>query len=301
MPCKYLAMFSASILFTTTQLQAAVIPINLKPSSKWEIEYQADSCRLLRKFGEGDQSVILILNRFEPSESFRLTVIGKQMKAIGKQPELSITFGPTEAEQKIPYFVGNFGEDRPALFIQSEIRIAEASKDQIEKNKKTKFNEYFKYEPFGAAREAAVNSVTIDKPLRTPIKLETGSLGPPLAALGKCTDELLTHWGIDAVKHASLKRPALPANNPGEWVTVSDYPIDLLQKGTLGVVDFRLNVNESGKPSACSIQESTREKGFDKVVCDKILKRARFQPALAADGSAIASYFISRVRFDIPQ
>jgi hypothetical protein len=121
-----------------------------------------------------------------------------------------------------------------------------------------------------------------------------------MESLDKCIDELLTHWGIDVEKHKNLKRSPVPAQNPGRWIYSSDYPMDMLQIGQPALVEFRLSVSEDGKPTACHIQATTRPKEFDDAVCKSLLRRAAFEPALDSEGKPIASYWRSRVRFQIP-
>jgi len=119
-------------------------------------------------------------------------------------------------------------------------------------------------------------------------------------ALLTCTEELLTHWGIDVPAHRKLKQRPKPKNNPGSWLKPSDYPRDLVAKGAEGIVKFRLMVEETGKVSSCHVQQSTRPAGFDKAVCDTIGRRARFEPALDSEGRPIKSYWRSSARFVMP-
>ncbi len=42
-------------------------PLRLSPSSKWNVHYAEDSCRMGRSFGEGDQKVILVADRYQPA------------------------------------------------------------------------------------------------------------------------------------------------------------------------------------------------------------------------------------------
>lgn len=122
----------------------------------------------------------------------------------------------------------------------------------------------------------------------------------PLAALGKCIDNLLTHWGIDVEKHKTLKREAKPAESPDRWVVTGDYPRKMLDAGQPAIVNFRLSVGADGVPTGCHIQSTTRPKEFDDAVCKSVMRRASFIPALDAEGKPLASYYRNTVRFQIP-
>ena len=120
-----------------------------------------------------------------------------------------------------------------------------------------------------------------------------------MAAMRRCTDELLTHWGIDLEQHRHLTRGVRPASNPGNWLNSKDYPTKLLRQGMQGIVQIRLSIDERGKPTACHIQQSTRPAEFDAAVCDGLMRRAEFEPALGAEGEPVPSYWHSSVRFEI--
>ena len=139
--------------------------------------------------------------------------------------------------------------------------------------------------------------IEVTKALRQPFVLETGSLGGPLAAMRKCTDELLGHWGIDVAKHATLSRRATPKTDPRHWVKPSDYPSTMIMDGRRAIVHFRVNIDVGGKPTACHIQQSTRPKAFDDAVCKAIMRNAEFEPALDAEGAPIATYWLNTVTF----
>jgi len=74
----------------------------------------------------------------------------------------------------------------------------------------------------------------------------------------------------------------------------------MLYAGQSAIVEFRMIVSDDGSPASCHIQSTTRPKEFDKAVCGSLMKRARFKPALDADGKPLASYYRNTVRFAIP-
>lgn len=281
---------------------AAREPIQLAPSSQWEINYAADSCRLARQFGTGDWTTLLILDRFEPDDYFRVTMVGKRLKRRGESGDAKLQFGPTEAEQKIDFLVGETA-NRPSLVFSQAMRITpltDSEKEKLEAQYNPDVRQRFELPPIAPEREAAIMFLSLQLSGMPKVVLDTGSLGAPMNAFRKCMDELLSHWGIDVARHASLSKKLMPAEAPANWLRSSDYPMDLLRKGAQGLVHFRLSVDSEGKPTDCHIQRSTRPEGFDTAVCAALKRRARFEPALDKDGKPLASYYVNSVRFEIP-
>jgi Gram-negative bacterial TonB protein C-terminal len=292
-------------LLAPPSVLAAPTELHLKPTSKWNVNYADDYCRLARIFGDGDQQVVLFMDRYSPSEAFRLTFSGKLVKTSDIKQKIKLHFGPSEEKQEVAFTAGEMNKKMPALIIDSALTIAPRSSAELEakilaeKNKNFDPDSY-SYLPIGAARETAVTFLAMGAPLRKHLVLETGSMGKPMAALQTCMDELVTHWGVDVKRHAELTRRAVPLISSGKWLSASDYPMGLLNKGQPGIVNFRLSIDDKGVPSACHIQITLRERGFDDAVCKALIRKARFKPALDADKLPIASYYLSTVRFQIP-
>lgn len=274
-------------------------PLVLKPASAWHVDYAEDRCRLARQFGASNEQVYLFIDRYGPTEYFRLTLAGKPVKPMVEKADATVQFGPTEAEQKILSWHGNLG-NMPALIFANSIRLAPPTPLEYAAATKSDKDEWIDYAPIDEARQKAIKYLTVGKPLRRPVTLETGSMRAPFVALDKCIDNLMTTWGIDTEKHKMLTRATTPQQSPGKWVVSNDYPLNMLSAGQPAIVEFRLSVGADGVPTACHIQSTTRPKEFDDAVCKSVMRRARFDPALDAAGKPLASYYRNTVRFQIP-
>jgi Gram-negative bacterial TonB protein C-terminal len=187
------------------------------------------------------------------------------------------------------------GKELPGAFFRYT-QIVPLTEDQLQKMKSAAL---FKLEPIGKEREAAVKAITIKGPFRKNLILKINGLAKPLAELRKCGDALAASWGIDVIKHVDLQRPATPTQSTSKWIFSEDYPVDMLRQGARSLVQFRLMIDDTGTPTSCHIQQSNRLKDFDKLVCKAMMRRARFAPALAKDGTPIASYYVNSVFFQI--
>lgn len=271
-------------------------PIRLSPSSPWNAHYADNSCRLARQFGQGDNQSILIFNRFGPGDNFQLTFVGKLARKFYGAQKTQVRFGPNEQVQDVVVMEGTVGEN-PALIFPSSM--------DIEAPDPAKAKEPFVYDgipspELPAERTQAVNQVIIGKDGKTQLILETGSLGKPFAALSTCVDGLVQSWGIDPVANKKLSVRAIPVGNPAAWITTNDYPEDMWRAGQPAIVQFRLNIDANGTVTGCHIQETTRPKEFDDAVCGRLMKRAKFKPALDENGQPVATYWRNTVQFRLP-
>jgi hypothetical protein len=156
-----------------------------------------------------------------------------------------------------------------------------------------------KYDP--AAELAAATGVTaiaLGKGLTRPVRIETGALNEPMAALQSCTDDLMKSWGLDPQKHKTLAADAMPQGFP--W----------LPAGTIGFGDFaklagnanlvRVVVDASGKPTSCHITWPTLGEAANTKICRAVMEKATFTPAKDASGQAVASYWVGSPMFMMP-
>jgi TonB family protein len=285
----------APLLVGVPSIAAAKPPVELAPTTPWNVHYADDYCRLARMFGTDKQKITLSIEQDSPGSSFRMTLVGPMLGRQDQKGDASITFGEMP-EQKILFFPGTVGDDQPAWIFGDAVRLKPYTAEQRAAMDEVGYTNQEGNE-ITAADEQAVTSMVVGRPLRTPVRLMTGPMNAAFTAMRKCTDELLGHWGIDAARHRELTRSALPVGNPGKWLNSGDYPRDMLAKAQPGIVRFRLSVGADGLPTACHIQRSTNSKGFDDAVCKGVMRRARFTPALDKDGQPLASYYVNSVRF----
>lgn len=294
---------SSYICFANPAL-AEVGQVVLAPASKWNIDYARDSCTLGRKFSYDDKHITLYVTRFEPEDKFELVLVGNIIKKPKSIALLTVQFGEHEGKQVHSYYVSKTKDGTNALIMASSLTISAETNlwNQIfnQKKKKVKDEQPIEIKPITAEREKDVEYISFYENKDDIIKLQTGEMSEPFKALRACTDELISHWGINAELHKTKLQAVTPKNDPAKWVTPNDYPIHALLDGENAIIKFRLKINETGKAEECHIQQSIGDESFDKVVCDKVMSRAKFNPALDKDGNPMTSYYINKVRFQIP-
>ena len=270
---------------------------HLAPSSQWVVNWADQSCSLGRAFGEGDHKVTLFFDHFEPGDNFNLMVAGKRIDEVEGWPAAAVQFGPNE-EPSEATAVGAKTNDTPAIIFQGGQRIAPLTKvEKIARRRNAEDGPPFEPAPIGPAREKAATWLLISKIQHFDLLLDTGPMDAPLAALRDCSWDMVKSWGLDVEQQKHLSAKAYPTMPAYKWFSENDYPTAMLKSGSQAIVNFRVLVDATGKPTACQIQTSTRPKAFDDVVCANIMKRARFHPALSAAGKPVPSFWRQTVNF----
>lgn len=281
-----LAIFT-SLIFPAIASAKENPPISLTKTSKWEINYDDDSCHLLAKFGEGSQSAILRMTRYQPGDVFDLNIYGEPFKYGPTTMTVKIAFGAAPAEKR-EAITGQAGNKLPLLILNSQRIDNWTYKPDVTPP------------PITTAQEEQVKYIDLAIAGSKRFRLETGSLGAPMAAMRTCVSDLVKKWGFDPAQQAQLRRPATPTKSPGTWLVNGDYPSGSLRNGHNGLVQFRLDVDQSGAVAGCYVLHRTNPDDFADLTCKLLAKRAKFLPALDKDGNPLRSFFISKARFVIP-
>jgi hypothetical protein len=103
-----------------------------------------------------------------------------------------------------------------------------------------------------------------------------GSLAAPAKAIRACTEELVTHWQLDAAAHRTLTRRAYPLD-PQKLSAAFTYPkTPMARQG--GLTRFRLMINATGVPTSCKIIGPGGDSDFGRTTCATLMKAGAFSP-----------------------
>lgn len=293
---RSLALASTAIAIIASPVAAAQKPpILLAKTSKWEMQYNDDSCSLIAKFSEGDSEVLMVLTRTAPTDWFEMKLYGKMLRHGAIALPIDVAFGdqPLVKYQGMHATTTSTNKSRTG-----ETHTAIVPSLRIDGWKfPTKPTADLSVPAISAQQEQLVKSISFKMPGAKVYRLQTESLGPPFAAMRACPDDLLRHWGYDPAVQATLSRSAIPTENPGRWIRSSDFPSKPLSQGMNGYVRFRLDVDETGKVAGCRVLYRTNPDEFADLSCQLITKRAKFTPALDARGKPVKSYYINQIRW----
>lgn len=104
-----------------------------------------------------------------------------------------------------------------------------------------------------------------------------------------------------SAKPAFAPKLARPRGNPGAWVSPNDYPTRDLNEGNEGITRFRLSVTAQGKVTDCTVTQSSGFPSLDTATCDKLTRRAKFDPASDETGAQVSGTYSGAVRWQIPE
>lgn len=94
---------------------------------------------------------------------------------------------------------------------------------------------------------------------------------------------------------------ATPRGRPADWVTNDDYPSKALRAEEQGLVAFRLDVDALGFVTGCTVLISSGSEVLDETTCRLLPRRARFNPALDAEGKPVPGNWQSGITWAIPR
>jgi len=266
------------------------------PSSAWTLDYDDDSCALRRMFGAGENRVYLEFRRFEPDTSLQIVIASERMNA--RNPSNFRYRFSSEADWRdtpgINITLDN--EFSGVIFNTVLFRTPEGMTDPDR-------DAYLRSIDWRAQEREIVSrtdAITLRGAYRRELTLQLGPMGPPMAALNECIDELMTHWDIDVEAHKTLTRAAIPIDYTSSS-SMLDYPPKMLLRSMPGLVNIRLAIDETGRITGCHIQMPLSDPEFEESSCADIQHAFEFEPALDKDGKPIASYWVTGVRFIIAQ
>lgn len=261
------------------EAQAEAQPIAeeiLRPTSQWKVEYAERECRLTRNFGADQDLILFRLARGTSLTNYDIMLAGISIPKQSKGVDIKITISPQNSTQSFN------GENRDIP------------------NRKERILRWYDGDlvPILAGPKNQALFVTSDKNYH--VKLKMDDFPAALKAMETCHDDLLKGWGIDDPQMRALASMPEPKVSPGTWASTKDYPSDLIRAEVGGEVSFKLDVSAEGLPTSCLVIVSSKIDQLDKITCKIMMQRAKFKPALAADGGPAASYYINRVRWQVP-
>lgn len=274
----------------------------LSPSSEWTLKEYDDKCRMIRTFGAGEDAVTLWLDQGSPTPTFNVTLLGKPLRN-PYGPNISVRFTP-EPEYSRNYLYSESSKGRPVVTLFGVLLTPNASERALlglpPETQPAASPSAPRSDPgaLTTTRAAGITDIQIGRALARPLRLASGALDAPLAQLQACAERLERQIGVNSALAATPPRPV----NQSAWVArvQQGYPHYLARAGEEAVLDIRLTISTSGKPSFCEVQSVEGLTSFNDTACLLMLRYATFEPARNTAGEPLVARYRTRMTFKLP-
>ncbi len=152
----------------------------------------------------------------------------------------------------------------------------------------------------GSGARSGSDRHALERGLVKPVFMDTGALGEAAGALQACADDLVASWGLDAERHNTLTRPAMPARSTAGWIAGDTIPFGDFAKLSGGNNELRVMVDRAGKATSCHVQWPTLGAALNEKICKSVMEKSAFLPALDQQGEALDSYWTTSAFFLMP-
>jgi TonB family protein len=234
----------------------------------WQVDFGTASCRLIRNFG-GASDGRLEIERNWAFGGYGWTLFGAGLPEYNSAKPIEVVLGAETARR---FDTGGNGKlwwyDKDASLF-----AALPKNDQI--------------------------AVTGPKSLKVAAGLPKAAAA--VQALETCENELIKSWGSDAAQFRALAATAQPSGGVGRWVTNDDLTREDISRRREGDVTFLLTVDVAGKVSDCRVVVGSGHPSLDARTCSLLRSRASFRPARDATGQNVASFYVNKIRWQLPR
>ena len=260
--------------------------LKLAPQDEWKLREYPDKCRISRVFGEGENRTTLWIDQGGKEPNYNVTLIGHPLRnSYGNA--VRVQFGE-EKDSLRSYIRAKSSKGRPVLTMYG---VALAPPD-IDRKKDAEVEE------LNAERLEAIDIFRISESIVDPLEFDLGPMAAPMLFLRGCSEQLYITLARAQSSQSGKAQPPKMLNR-SRIAKLIRYPTYLVRAEMEGKIDFRLTIDNQGKPRNCNISASNRPQLFDDAVCLGLMKHAKFDPALDAKGQPTASYYFSGITFYI--
>lgn len=254
-------VIAACCVFGTT----SVAGNPLTPTANWVVDYRNDQCLASRVYGSPQSPLSLGIRPAINGETYLLIVARKHY---GPQPAEELQGTVDFGNGRIKSWLLEY-EAKTSRMDLYQFRISAGEMDQA------KTASHLKLSP--------PNAPDID------VKLE---LMPQLIkALEDCTANLKDYWNSDGEKNGRIAKSA--KGDLRKLFSSDDYPNEAFVRGQAGRSQLVLLIDESGKVAGCDVLSPSGVPVLDIMGCQVIRNRARFTPALDANGKPVRSTVVT--------
>ena len=270
---RFLRLLAAAAIVVPASPVAAQPQI---PENKWVVDWGEQRCSLVRRSG-GAEGVTMVLRaslgRHSPELILTKEGGGKPLPTL--DVEVDVTLAPEVAAMTA------FGQSLRSKRGERVLFVTNLPEDFFDR--------------FAASKEVAVHRKGSEL-----VRMAYTHAPAAIRSLRACNDNLLVAWGVDPKILNALKRKPAATGKPGAWFSGNEYPEAAIRERRSGSTVVRFTIGTDGRISDCVTVVSSGSTDLDAQSCRTLTSRARYEPALGADGRPVAVKAIETVHWVLP-
>lgn len=322
------------LLHVVVGLSAALISVAarpaivLEPTTPWDLDYADNSCRLIRVFGAGKDTVKLVFEQVAPRGRMTVMLLGKldadndnNVLAFEPLPDVQVDSGQNldavDSSARILFWPRALGRGRWGLISKADAarmkktdpvaaeRSSSAPPDVGPPRVSWKDHDWrvqtadeWQAEDAGfSARADQVDAVVLNPRRSSSVSLHTGPLGKAFEALEQCASDSLKDWGINSAIEDTVAVSAHPVEDPHKLFGAGDYPQQALRTFKQDNLEVWLNIDAQGTISRCRVISDFASPEINNAICAMVQRKERFVPARTKDGTAVPDFYTENFVF----
>lgn len=260
-------------LGATTASAGASDPPPRQPTGKWTVDFGEAHCVATRAYGSADGPLHLVLKAPPIGGVMQVAV----SRAGGRVPpeQVSATIGV---------------EGRPPLRTNMLIFSPEGMKSRVYMLNMP----LAEFTPVRRSRQLSIRSRGLDQ------AFALANMEPLLKVMDECVADLRKLWNVTDDKAEQSVLPKRAAASITSYFDNGDYPAQAIMAGATGVVSFALLVNEAGRVADCTVVATSGVAALDGQTCAILRNKAKFEPAIGADGKPAKDAVVGRIKWVMP-
>ncbi|MBU7579843.1 MAG: hypothetical protein KAF27_05150 [Porphyrobacter sp.] len=283
-----LAAATLATAIAATPARAGLIE-ELQPGSQWSMDWAENKCRLVRFFGPENNRHLLVIEQFWPAETFTLGMAGPAFARSDVDAPTGLRYRTSQAPFDGALSRGEMKGFGTALFYTAIGLSAPPVQTPPASAPVTKF-------PMLDTTLAGETEFVALSQKNKEVRFRTGSLASAFKLLNQCTQDLVKFWGIDVERHLTATRMPVFVNEKRMATDLLTYiPFDKMGEER-GIMRLRVLVSEAGAVEDCVLLEAPNIALLQPPVC-KWIRKAKFEPALDAQGAPMRSYFATTITY----
>ena len=226
----------------------------LQPTTSWDVDYGETQCTAARSFGSATFGIVPSL----AGDTYKLVVsVPRAGPRFAEEMKGTVDFG----HAKINTWLLHFGsKDLKQSNYQFRVSAADMENAKV-------------------ATIIRLNSEGGDD-----FELASSQMPEILDALHRCTLDLQQYW--------MGEHPVGPLSTPARGdmrgvFSSDDYPSEAMKRSQGGTAQFQLLIDEKGRVAGCDVVRQSGVPVLDAMSCQVIMERAKFSPAIDAQGKPI--------------